>query len=234
MPSLTVVRQSWTPGSIMSVQYCLVGYIWTSSDCFLSLFPRIPGKPRSFVYQIPLNEDGVPILPVIDVSESTASQLAQLLDDYLFSLWSTYGYGIKITYPESWNFSFAVFFSEFACGSDENIHEIPWEKVVEDTHQYFDTSLYNLPYALNAPDVLKSKPHQIFVLHDFFLSTSPPFQFRSKDAITKCLTSGGGSWTQHCPGSRSCPIDSPRILNQIFLKLQSFLQLWMWVRVDRL
>ena len=85
----------------MSVQYCLVGYIWTSSDCFLSLFPRIPGKPRSFVYQIPLNEDGVPILPVIDVSESTASQLAQLLDDYLFSLWSTYGYGIKITYPES-------------------------------------------------------------------------------------------------------------------------------------
>ena len=36
------------------------------------------------------------------------------------------------------------------------------------------------------------------------------------------------------PGSRSCPIDSPRILNQIFKKLQSFLQLWMWVRADRL
>jgi hypothetical protein len=82
-------------------------------------------------------------------------------------------------------------FSEFACGSDENIHEIPWEKVIENPHQYFDTTLYKLPYALNAPDLLKTKPHHIFALHDFFLSTSLPFQFRSKDAITKCLTSGG-------------------------------------------
>jgi hypothetical protein len=40
--------------------------------------------------------------------------------------------------------------------------------------------------------VLKSKPLHIFALHDFFLSTSPPFQFRSsKDTFTKCLTSGG-------------------------------------------
>jgi hypothetical protein len=38
---------------------------------------------------------------------------------------------------------------------------------------------------------MKSKPLHIFALHDFFLSTSPPFQFYSKDAFTKCLTSGG-------------------------------------------
>jgi hypothetical protein len=63
--------------------------------------------------------------------------------------------------------------------------------VIENPHQYFDTSLYKLPYALNAPEVLKSKLLHIFALHDFFLSTSPPFQFRSKDAFTKCLTSGG-------------------------------------------
>jgi hypothetical protein len=63
--------------------------------------------------------------------------------------------------------------------------------VIEKPNQYFDTSLYKLPCALNAPEVLKSKPLHIFALHDFFLSTSPPFQFRSKDAITKCLTLGG-------------------------------------------
>ena len=117
------------------------------------------------------------------MSESTASQLAQLLDDYLFSLWSTYG--IKLTYRRELNF-----FSGFACGSDESIYEIPWEKVIKDPHQYFDTSVYKLPY-VNAPDVLKFKPLHIFALHDFFLSTSPPFQFRSKDAGTKRLISGG-------------------------------------------
>jgi hypothetical protein len=63
--------------------------------------------------------------------------------------------------------------------------------VIENPHQYFDTSLYKLPYALNAPEVLKYKPLYVFALHNFFLSTSPPFQFRSNDPITKCRTSGG-------------------------------------------
>lgn len=43
------------------------------------------GKPHSFVYQIPLNKDGIPILPHIDASEATASQLAQLLNEYHIS-----------------------------------------------------------------------------------------------------------------------------------------------------
>ena len=49
------------------------------------------GKPRSFVYQIPLNSNGIPILlDIVDASEVTALQLAQLLEEYLLLVWSVY------------------------------------------------------------------------------------------------------------------------------------------------
>lgn len=52
--------------------------------CSTSLFP---GKPRTSVYKIPINEDGVPILPLVDVQEASATQVAALLDEYILSLW---------------------------------------------------------------------------------------------------------------------------------------------------
>ncbi|KDR64990.1 hypothetical protein GALMADRAFT_771859 [Galerina marginata CBS 339.88] len=44
-------------------------------------------KPRTSVYRIPLNEDGVPILPSVDLQEASASQVATLLDEYFLALW---------------------------------------------------------------------------------------------------------------------------------------------------
>jgi len=79
-----------------------------------------------------------------------------------------------------------VRFADFSWGTDENTPAIPWAEIVERPHHYFDTSLYELPCALNAPDKLKSNPLHIFSLHQFFLlgsSTSLPFQFRSKQEI---------------------------------------------------
>ena len=74
----------------MPMEYYPVSQISTSCNYFLTLCPTA-GKPRSFVYQIPLNSNGIPILPdIVDASEATASQLAQLLDEYLLSLWSAY------------------------------------------------------------------------------------------------------------------------------------------------
>jgi hypothetical protein len=139
------------------------------------------GKPRSAVYQIPLNEDGIPVLPQIDASEATASQLAQLLDEYFVSLWSTYR--VIVSYATA--LMSRLFFADFSCATDENVPAIPWDEVVNNPDRYFDTSLYKLPFALKAPDTLKSNPLHIFALHEYFLSTSTsvPFQFRSTLSI---------------------------------------------------
>jgi hypothetical protein len=88
IPSLVARKLSWRFGSITLMQYCPVCRILAFSDYFLCLASPTLGKPRTFVYQIPLNKDGIPILPHIDTSEATASQLAQLLDEYFLSLWS--------------------------------------------------------------------------------------------------------------------------------------------------
>jgi hypothetical protein len=85
-----------------------------------------------------------------------------------------------------------VLFADFSWGADENNATIPWAEIVERPHHYFDTSLYQLPYSLNAPATLKSNPLHIFSLHQFFLSrssTSLPFQFRSKQEIMKRTSS---------------------------------------------
>jgi hypothetical protein len=159
----------------------------TSSNRFLCLASPTLGKPRSFVYQIPLNKDGIPILPQIDTSEATASQLAQLLDEYLLSLWSMYHIG-TISFLSGLNLLSSTEFAGWA--TNENSPAIPWDEVVEHPDRYFDTLLYELPCPLNAPEVLKSTPHHIFFLHEFFLisSTSLPFQFRSQKEITKELS----------------------------------------------
>jgi len=42
------------------------------------------------MYKIPLNEDGIPIPPHVEVLTASLVQLATLLDEYLSSLWGTY------------------------------------------------------------------------------------------------------------------------------------------------
>jgi len=103
-------------------------------------------------------------------------------------------------------FSFNVFaeFAGWAIG--ERYPAIPWDDVVEHPQRYFDTSLYKLPCPLNAPEVLKSTPRHIFSLHEFFLisiSTSLPFQFRSKQEITNQISSVVGDELDNTEGDAS-------------------------------
>lgn len=197
MLSLTVMKQSWTPGSIMPMQYCLVGYIWTSSDCSLRLFSsQLQESLVLLSTKFHWTKKGF-------LSSLWLMRPRRLLRNWPSCLMTIYfHWGVcHQNYMSTRAEFFVCYFSEFACGSDENTHEIPWEKVIENPHQYFDTSLYKLPYALNAPDVLKSKPHHIFALHDFFLSISPPFQFRSNHEVPYI---GWGRWARCRSGSRSC------------------------------
>ncbi|KDR77906.1 hypothetical protein GALMADRAFT_244867 [Galerina marginata CBS 339.88] len=114
-------------------------------------------KPRTSVYKIPINEDGVPILPSVNVQEASASQVAILLDEYILSLW------------------------DFSWAGSENMPAIPWEDITHNPHHYFDTSIYKFPCALRPPQDLKSNPLEIFGVHQFLSSTatSTPFRFRS-------------------------------------------------------
>jgi hypothetical protein len=51
---------------------------------------RHSGKLRTALFNIPLNEEGIPIPPHVEVLETSIAQLATLLDEYLLSLWSKY------------------------------------------------------------------------------------------------------------------------------------------------
>lgn len=71
---------------MLTLFYHVCGYFialgLTSFAYFLHL-----GKPRVSMYKIPLNKDGIPIPPHVDVLEASIVQLATLLDEYLLSLW---------------------------------------------------------------------------------------------------------------------------------------------------
>ncbi|KDR65060.1 hypothetical protein GALMADRAFT_149027 [Galerina marginata CBS 339.88] len=118
-------------------------------------------KPKVSVYKIPLNEDGIPIPPHIEVLEASVVQIATLLDEYLVALWE---------------------FSQ----SNGPVSTIPWELIARSPNDYFDASIYQLPCALKSPEQLKSEPLSILALYQYFstTSTSTPFQFRSRPAIS--------------------------------------------------
>lgn len=56
---------------------------------FLTYFLCL-GKPRVSVYKIPLNDDGIPIPPHVEVLTASIVQLGTLLDEYFLSLWGVH------------------------------------------------------------------------------------------------------------------------------------------------
>jgi len=64
---------------------------------------------------------------------------------------------------------------------------IPWEGIAGSPDFYFDTAVYKLPCVLKSPEQLKLEPFCIIALYQYFskISTSQPFQFRSREAGSK-------------------------------------------------
>ena len=52
-----------------------------------SKYSRVLGRQISRVNHIPINEDGVPVLPTIDVNQASMGELIQILRDYYAMLW---------------------------------------------------------------------------------------------------------------------------------------------------
>ena len=52
-----------------------------------SKYSRVLDRQISQVNHIPINEDGVPVLPTIDVNQASMGELIQILCDYYSMLW---------------------------------------------------------------------------------------------------------------------------------------------------
>jgi hypothetical protein len=53
-----------------------------------SLLILLPGRARIQLHQIPLNEDGIPVFPHIEMANATLQQLVDILDAFLSAVWS--------------------------------------------------------------------------------------------------------------------------------------------------
>jgi len=93
-----------------------------------------PGKPRSFTYKVPLNKDGVPVLPYV-AGDASAPQVSVLLGDYLETLWGTHLIEILIE----------LFSPEYSWAGKPRAPPFPWGDIATNPDRYFDTSLFNLP-----------------------------------------------------------------------------------------
>ncbi|KIM35999.1 hypothetical protein M413DRAFT_32041 [Hebeloma cylindrosporum] len=141
-------------------------------------------KPRVSVYQIPLNKDGIPIPPQVDVLTASIIQLATLLEEYLSSLWE--------------------FAQQKGCTLATGI---PWEDIASSPDAYFDTSVYKLPCALRSPEELKCEPFSIVALYQYFstISASQPFRFRLREAISDTIDSDSDLNSSPGPPVRAVP-----------------------------
>ena len=136
---------------------------------------KSPGKPRISVYKIPVNIDGLPVIPRVDVAEATPSQMAVLLDEYFVAVWGKRFVYLRL-YPCSCHLS-----AKHSPSSSSALPpaSIPWEDITASPGQYYDTSLFTFPTPLKSPERLKATPLAIYGIYDYLLSlsASQPFYF---------------------------------------------------------
>ena len=146
---------------------------------------RHSGKPHTALFNIPLNEEGVPIPPHVEVLETSIVQLATLLDEYLLSLWSKC---FDVVVRKCLETEDILDFSQ-STGAGAPTSPIPWDQISRNPDGFFDTAVYKLPCALQAPEILKSEPVSTITLYQYFskISVSQPFQFRSRKGVSQDL-----------------------------------------------
>ncbi|KDR77763.1 hypothetical protein GALMADRAFT_155533 [Galerina marginata CBS 339.88] len=122
----------------------------------------LPRKPQRFIYTFPFDEDGIPVLPNVDLGEASSNQVATLVSEYLATLWN------------------------FSHKGTEPVPSVPWDDIASHPDRYFDTLLHRLPVSLKSPDLMKGSPLTAFTLYEYFSKTiadSMPFQFYEQHAM---------------------------------------------------
>lgn len=128
------------------------------------------GKPKHiFVNRFPLNENGLPVIPHVEIADVTLTQLATLLDEYILSLWSRLSFVCCILHC----FNLSTVFAH------PNNPSIPWDEIRDTPNEFFDADLFKLPTPLGPIDDWKSSPLKVYGLLDYFtsISSSTPFSF---------------------------------------------------------
>ncbi|KAF8962010.1 hypothetical protein BDZ97DRAFT_2027088 [Flammula alnicola] len=121
----------------------------------------LPRKPKPLTYKFSLSEDGIPLLPLVNVMEASPAQVAILVWEYLLTLWElSYGYSDILAIPP-----------------------IPWDDITHNPNKYFDISVHSLPVPLKPLEFMQMSPLTTYALYDYFRSTidTHPFQFHRKD-----------------------------------------------------
>ncbi|CAA7271015.1 unnamed protein product [Cyclocybe aegerita] len=124
---------------------------WVSSAD--SVLPRKFHAPT--LEPLPLNNDGLPLLPCVDSKSATPSQLIKLLTAYLNAVWAF-----------SWSAKLGT------------VPPIPWKKVALKPQDYYDTTKYPFPVSLKDPKSYETMPGNVYILFGFLSALSPPFMFQ--------------------------------------------------------
>ncbi|KAJ7275963.1 hypothetical protein C8J57DRAFT_1714412 [Mycena rebaudengoi] len=109
--------------------------------------------------EIPRSRGGIPVLPILALSEMTPASIGMVLKEYFACLWAY-------------------------CRPSDG--EIPWGAIGADNSLYYDTTVFVLPVPLKAPTSLL--PAETYVLADFLMQRLDEvelFVFRPVDSADK-------------------------------------------------
>ncbi|KAF8965363.1 hypothetical protein BDZ97DRAFT_1757208 [Flammula alnicola] len=114
----------------------------------------LPRKPAAVVNNIPMNEDGIPVFPNVNLTTASAVQLVQVLQDYFTVIWE----------------------SSFSSGAAAP--SIPWKEIQENPSHFYDIKTFTLPVLLKNPKEYLSEPASVYQLIQFLNTSAKSFPFR--------------------------------------------------------
>ncbi|RXW19692.1 hypothetical protein EST38_g6157 [Candolleomyces aberdarensis] len=124
----------------------------------------MPGITEPSVFQFVKDDDGLPLLPSLDLAEVTVKQVSQLLRCYFSAVW-------EHVYPP-----------------ENDMPTIPWLHISGTPDDFYDTTRFQL--GINLGDPIPCKLADTLSLYERLLehqSASNPFRFRSKGDIDERL-----------------------------------------------
>ncbi|KAJ3972334.1 hypothetical protein EV361DRAFT_961884 [Lentinula raphanica] len=142
-----------SPATAGEETYCNQDYL-TEFGQFLAKYIPLPPLPLPKV-DIPLNSNGLPVFPPLDLAKITPDELRAGLVQYLDAVW-------KYSFPAT---------------------AIPFQQIEDCPDFYYDQSLHQLPKPLRHPELMSISEVYEFCEHLWKLGNEMPFMFYDKDLV---------------------------------------------------
>lgn len=125
--------------------------------------------------QFDQDDNGFPILPIINIHEVVLRQVTELLQSYLSALWG------ELLSHHRFVFSSTLGLPECTYPPSTTFPMIPWAEISKIPADFIDTTHYSLPTALGSP--IPCSPFDTLSLYDYLSkhqTLGDPFRFRTK------------------------------------------------------